>query len=180
MGIILSRIRLKYPRSLNAVLGGTLTPGTNGVPSYSDVNDAVSAINEAFDEGRRFLDYYPEKQTCELLFPAPIIAPPIITQVNTTVAKTESIASAETTVTAYPNPYTDQVSFSVDAKVSGYGSLEVYNMMGQKLRTVYQGYILAGRQKFTLSLPTRQRSNLVYILRMGNKQITGKLLQLSK
>jgi len=164
----------------NAVLGGTLTPGTNGVPSYSDVNDAVSAINEAFDEGRRFLDYYPEKQTCELLFPAPIIAPPIITQVNTTVAKTESIASAETTVTAYPNPYTDQVSFSVDAKVSGYGSLEVYNMMGQKLRTVYQGYILAGRQKFTLSLPTRQRSNLVYILRMGNKQITGKLLQLSK
>jgi hypothetical protein len=58
--------------------------------------------------------------------------------------------------------------------------MAVFPIVGQKLRTVYQGYILAGKQNFTLSLPTRQRSNLVYILRMGNKQITGKLLQLNK
>jgi hypothetical protein len=53
----------------NDVLGGTKTPGVNGVPSYSDVNEAVSTINEAFDEGRRFLNYYDTKQTCESLFP---------------------------------------------------------------------------------------------------------------
>jgi len=165
----------------NGVLGGTLTPGINGVPSYSDVNDAVSAINEAFDEGRRFLDYYPEKQTCEMLFPAPIIIQPVITQLTTSAAaKSESISATETTVTAYPNPYTDKINFTVNSKGAGYGSLEVYNMMGQRLKTVYQGYILAGRQNFVLTLPTRQRSNLVYILRMGNKQIAGKLLQLNK
>jgi hypothetical protein len=159
----------------NAVLGGTLTPGINGVPSYSDINDAVDAINQSFDEGRRFLDYYSEKQTCEILFPAPLI-----TQISTSALKTESIATSALTVTAYPNPYTDKVNFTVDSKLSGYGSLQVYNMMGQKLKTVYQGYILAGKQNFTLSLPTQQRSNLVYILRVGNKQIAGKLLQLNK
>jgi len=159
----------------NAVLGGTLTPGINGVPSFSDINDAVDAINQSFDEGRRFLDYYSEKQTCEILFPAPLV-----TQISTSALKTESIGTSALTVTAYPNPYTDKVNFTVDSKLSGYGSLQVYNMMGQKLKTVYQGYILAGKQNFTLSLPTQQRSNLVYILRVGNKQIAGKLLQLNK
>jgi hypothetical protein len=130
----------------NAVLGGTLKPGVNGAPSYSDVNDAVDAINKSFDEGRRFLDYYPEKQTCELLFPAPTI-----TQVSTTALKTESTTESALAVTAYANPYTDKVNFTVESKLSGYGSLQVYNMMGQKLKTVYQGYIMAGRQNFTLT-----------------------------
>ena len=74
------------------------------------------------------------------------------------------------TVTAY----TDQVSFTVDSKVSGYGSLDVYNMMGQKVN------ILAGKQNFRLTLPTRQRLNLVYVLRLGNRQVAGKLLQLNR
>jgi len=156
----------------NDVLGGTAPAGA---PSYNDVNEAVDAINQSFDEGRRFLDYYPDKQTCEILFPAPLA-----TQVSATASVSESITASAIAVTAYPNPYTDKVNFTIQSKVSGYGSLEVYNMMGQKLKTVYQGYILAGRQNFTLSLPTQQRSNLVYILRVGNKQIAGKLLQLSK
>jgi len=53
-------------------------------------------------------------------------------------------------------------------------------MMGQRLKTVYQGYILVGKQNFVLTLPTRQGANLVYILRVGNKHIAGKLLQLNK
>ena len=156
----------------NAVLGGTLTPGVNGVPSYSDINDAVDVINESFDEGRRFLDYYADKQTCEQLFPAPAI-----TQVSNTAPTAEKIA-ASVVVTAYPNPYTDKVNFVIDSKISGHGSLQVYNMMGQKLRTVFQGFIVAGKQYYTLSLPTQQRTNLVYILRVGEKQVTGKLLHL--
>jgi hypothetical protein len=31
---------------------------------------------------------------------------------------------------AYPNPYTDKVNFVIDSKVSGTGSLQVYNMLG--------------------------------------------------
>jgi PKD repeat protein len=158
----------------NAVLGGTLTAGSGGVPSYTDINDAVDAINKSFDEGRRFLDYYPDKQTCEILFPSPVIV-----SASKPAVSTEQAASISSlAVTAYPNPYTDNVNFTIDSKISGQGSLQVYNMMGQKIKTVYQGFIVAGRQNFTLSLPAQQRSNLVYIFRIGDKQVTGKLLQM--
>jgi hypothetical protein len=159
----------------NGVLGGTLSPGINGVPSYADVNDAVDAINQAFDEGRRFLDFYANKQTCDSLFPAPI-AP--ITQASRTSLMSETTTPSALAVTAYPNPYSDKVNFVIETKISGQGSFEVYNMMGQKIKTVFRGYVTAGRQNLTLSLPMHQRGNLVYVFRIGDKQITGKLLQL--
>jgi PKD domain-containing protein/Ig-like domain-containing protein len=160
----------------NGVLGGTLTPGVNGVPSYADVNDAVDAINQAFDEGRRFLDFYANKQTCDSLFPAPIA--PVITQVSRTALMSEGSTPSALAVTAYPNPYSDKVNFVIETKTAGQGSLEVYNMMGQKIKTVFRGFVVAGRQNFTLSLPMHQRGNLVYVFRIADKQITGKLLQL--
>jgi hypothetical protein len=163
------------------VLGGTLIPGQDGVPSYSDVNDAVDAINKSFDEGRRFLDYYPEKQSCELLFPASSTIVTVFSASKQTMESQLATTNASgISVTAYPNPYTDKVNFTVESDVSGYGSLQVYNMMGQKLTTVYQGFITPGRQNFTLSLPVRQRANLIYVLSIGGKQLTGKLLQLNR
>lgn len=163
----------------NGVLGGTLIPGQNGVPSYADVNDAVDAINKSFDEGRRFLDYYSEKQTCEMLFPSSSI---IVSSFSAGRESTQSGLALTTvegvSVTAYPNPYTDKINFTVESNVSGQGALQVYNMMGQKIKTVYQGFITSGQQNFTLTLPAQQRANLIYVLTVGDKQITGKLLQL--
>ena len=156
----------------NDILGGTLIPGINGVPSYSDVNDAVDAINESFDEGRRFLDYYSVKQTCELLFPAPIILSPVTMITNST----EPVSVSAITVTAYPNPYTDNVSFVIDSKLSGQCSLDVYNMSGQKIKTIFQGHIVAGKQRFSLNLPVQQHTNLFYVFRVGDQRVAGKLL----
>jgi PKD repeat protein len=162
----------------NGVLGGSLVPGQNGVPSYSDVNEAVDAINKSFDEGRRFLDYYSEQQTCESLFPAsaPIVNTP--TSGRETLQSQLIATSKGVSVMAYPNPYTDKVSFTVQTDLAGYGSLQVYNIMGQKVKTVYEGFMAAGKQNFTLALPVQQRANLVYIFTVGGKQVTGKLLQL--
>jgi hypothetical protein len=56
----------------------------------------------------------------------------------------------------------------------------VYNIMGQKVKTVYEGYVAAGKQNFTLTLPVQQRANLVYIFKVGGKQVQGKLLQLRR
>jgi hypothetical protein len=53
-------------------------------------------------------------------------------------------------------------------------------MMGQKVKTVYTGFIAAGTQNFELSLPAQQVSTLVYILRIGDKKVTGKILQVNK
>ena len=85
-----------------------------------------------------------------------------------------------TTVKAYPNPFSDRVKFMVTSTVAGNGNLEIYNMMGQKVKTVYQGYIAAGTQVFELSMPKQQVANMVYVLRVGDKKLTGKILQVNQ
>jgi hypothetical protein len=155
----------------NDVLGGTKTPGTNGVPSYSDVNEAVSTINEAFDEGRRFLNYFDTKQTCEILFPTPAL--PVL---STSLVSAGREAVNTITVSAFPNPFSDNINFEIDAKQSGQGILEVYSMTGQKIKTVFNGHIVAGKQNFRMNIPTHQRSVLLYVFRMGDQKVSGKLL----
>ena len=68
----------------------------------------------------------------------------------------------------------------VTSPVSGEGNLEIYNMMGQRVKTVYTGFISTGTQSFELSLPTQQISTLVYVLRIGDKKMTGKILQINQ
>ena len=158
----------------NDVLGGSKVPGVNGVPSYADVNEAVDCINKSFDEGRRFLNYFDTKQTCEILFPTPAL--PAGAATTTLVSASRETINA-VTVTAYPNPFSDNINFQIETKQSGQGSLEVYNVTGQKVKTVFSGYINAGRQRFSMNVPAGQRSVLFYIFRMGDQKISGKLLQ---
>lgn len=90
------------------------------------------------------------------------------------------IVESELKVKAYPNPFNQRINFVVSSPVSGRGSLEVYNGMGQKVKTVYVGMISRGSQTFELTLPANKTSNLLYVLRVGNQRITGKILQLNR
>jgi hypothetical protein len=90
------------------------------------------------------------------------------------------VVEEPTKVTAYPNPFSNKVKFVVTSALSGKGSLEVYNMLGQKIKSVYQGQIIVGNQTFELSLPSTARSNLIYVLRVGDKRVTGKLLHINR
>lgn len=113
----------------------------------------------------------PENETIEACSASP----------KNTIARDNSntLTGTEPQIQAYPNPFNDVVKFVVKAPVAGNGSLEIYNMMGQKVKTVYQGRINAGDQSFELSLPKKQQATLIYIFRVGDKKITGKLLQLN-
>jgi hypothetical protein len=158
----------------NDVLGGTKTPGVNGVPSYSDISGAANSITMAFHDGRRFLNYFETQQGCELLTGSAEIQ-------TTATSTTSSIMEAKeasniVTVTAFPNPFTDNINFQVETKQSGQGVLEVYNMTGQKVKTIFSGYMNAGRQRFSMTVPAGQTSVLLYVFTMGNQRITGKLL----
>lgn len=103
-------------------------------------------------------------------------APPSIARITSS----ENEVTSQTSVKAYPNPFSDKVKFLVTSSTAGRGTLEVYNMMGQKVKTVYDGFIVEGTQTFELSLPTTQIANLVYVLRIDNKKMTGKLLQINQ
>jgi hypothetical protein len=50
-------------------------------------------------------------------------------------------------------------------------------MTGQKIATVFNGYIKANHsQVVEYRVPSIARTNLIYVLRINDKQATGKLL----
>jgi hypothetical protein len=81
-------------------------------------------------------------------------------------------------VIAAPNPFNDRVRFSIKSPISGQGSLELYNMLGQKVKTIFQGSIQKGVQNFEYVVPGSQRANLIYIFRVDTYKVSGKLLNL--
>jgi hypothetical protein len=88
-------------------------------------------------------------------------------------------STTPTKVLAAPNPFNDRIRFSLQSSVSGRGSLELYNMLGQKVKVLYQGFIQKGQvQTIEYNVPASQRSNLIYLFRVGDQKVTGKLIGL--
>lgn len=83
----------------------------------------------------------------------------------------------QTSIRALPNPYSDKINFEIKPAESGLGSLELYNTLGQRVKTVFRGYVKAGQvQKIEYAVPGPQRSNLIYVFRVGSQKTTGKLI----
>jgi hypothetical protein len=80
---------------------------------------------------------------------------------------------------AAPNPFTNQVNFTIQSAVSGQGALELYNTKGQKVSTVFRGYLVAGKaHNVEYRVPNAGQGNLIYVLRVGNQRTSGRLLKL--
>jgi hypothetical protein len=98
---------------------------------------------------------------------------------TTSTLPTQSIILEEplTKVTAAPNPFGDRIKFSLQSAVSGQGSLELYDMLGRKLKTVFQGYVQKGQIKtIEYSVPGAQHTNVIYLFKVGNERKTGILI----
>jgi hypothetical protein len=50
-------------------------------------------------------------------------------------------------MTAYPNPFTGRIGFRLEAAVSGQASLDIFNVMGRKIKLPYHGYMQKGETK---------------------------------
>ncbi|MDQ3277162.1 MAG: T9SS type A sorting domain-containing protein, partial [Bacteroidota bacterium] len=152
----------------NDVLGGTKTAGAGGVPSLSAINAAIDAINNIFDGCKNFIGYY---STC-----------PYSTMLTTSVRGEEPLGTLNALkVSTYPNPFRDKVRFVIESPVSGRVSLEVYNMLGQKVHTVFQGHVTGGiSQVVEYNVSLLRQGNLMYTLIMNGERVTGKLLYLKQ
>jgi hypothetical protein len=151
----------------NDMLGGVTIPGL----TLTEVADAVAAINEAFDECKLWVGFIPAGSARLYVVNNDHKKNPVVA--------TEEAAAKDLRVTSYPNPYNDNVRFVIESDVSGEATLEVYNMLGQKVETVYKGIILAGKgHTINYTVPVSNRTNLIYILRIGGKQVTGKLIRI--
>jgi hypothetical protein len=153
----------------NDVLGGVRVPGTEGengnsVPSYSDVTNAVDIINNAFDGCTSFNGY----QSCD--------TDPVLTKAGK-VAAGSLVLNQQIKVAAYPNPFNDKIRFTIKSSVDGQGSLQVFNLLGQKINTVFQGFLSAGIERVVeYNVPAAARQNLIYVLSVNGERVTGKLL----
>ena len=86
-------------------------------------------------------------------------------------------AITKLTVSAYPNPFVDKVNFVIASPVSGKAALEVYSIFGQKLQTVFEGYLTAGRSQVVEFRPGAiAAGTLVYRFTINGKQVTGKVM----
>ena len=93
------------------------------------------------------------------------------------VSKIEEVIPTSLKVTTFPNPYNDFVTFQIESNISGKGVLEVFNVTGQKIATVFEGNINSGKgQNIRFAVPKQNRSSLIYRLRIGDKTTTGKIL----
>jgi hypothetical protein len=150
----------------SALGGGQLPAGV----TLNMIAEAVDAINNLFDECRLFAGYSTSPISCSST---------TFSNENRSENITERIAVEKLQVMASPNPYNDNVRFTIESPVSGQGSLEVFNLVGQKVQTVYQGYITAGAaQTVEYKVPVANRTTLIYVLTVGGQRVTGKLLNI--
>ena len=164
-------------RMASKALGGIL-PVAIGV-SYADINNAVDVINRSFDGGRFFVGYYTDPQTCTTITSStPLQYPASIASRQAFVQQTKEVKVTKLAVNTFPNPFTNSVTFTIESPVSGNAYLDLYNELGQKVANVYNGYLQAGRGQVIKYNATGVKGTLIYSLKVGDKQVDGKVIYL--
>jgi hypothetical protein len=78
----------------------------------------------------------------------------------------------------YPNPYIDKVTFQFVPESDTRARLELYDLTGRLVETLYEGNVTGGQKYEIEYLRTAPNSNiLIYRMTMGDKVSTGKLLR---
>ena len=101
--------------------------------SLQNVHDAVMAINMAFDHCRilgRFSATNPKNN-----------------------ARTEDSGSDDSKLlllNSYPNPFSDNTTIEFTLKHDSYVTVEVFNAIGQKVASLYKGYVYANERNAVL------------------------------
>jgi hypothetical protein len=148
-------------------LAGNLPEGV----TLQDIATAEEVINNAFEGCRYLVGFSACKKTCANLeekCPLPVAFEKPSVSLST--------GSKNLKATVYPNPYNDHLKFIIESPYSGHGALYIYNVSGQKLQ-VFQGTFVGGKTKIIdYKVPLEKRSNLVYILSVGEQHVSGKIM----
>jgi len=146
--------------------------GTERGISLSEIGGAAGSINEVFDECAISVGW--DIGAC----PASNAPSPARITVS---ANTEAAATiGKLKVSTYPNPYRNNVRFVIESPVAGQAILDVYNIAGQKIQTVFNGHIDANEVRTIDFKPAVANGMMIYTLRIGNRQVTGKLVGLKQ
>ena len=105
-----------------------------------------------------------------------------VTKENVSVAKKQSLsiidARTDLKVKAFPNPYSGIINFRFISPKSGRALLEVYNLLGQKVGVVFEGWVEGGVEKSVkYTVPSAMKSSIIYRLKVGDKSVADKVLR---
>lgn len=76
----------------------------------------------------------------------------------------------------YPNPFNPSTSITFEMKEAGIAQLEVFNMLGQKVATLTNGYKTAGSHLVNFDASNLSSGIYIYRLRSANAMLTRKML----
>ena len=130
----------------NDALGKVYIP-SSGNPSFSNISDAATVINEAFDEN------------CKWAIINEFVASAPIAQGNTVQSEDPNVM-----MSISPNPFQDQVEIKYNLKTDSRVSLELYNLQGVKVYTIYEGEAKAGFEYSHKFAPAGNRSEQVFLV----------------
>ena len=138
----------------NDAIGGKVT-GIN----LNDLADALAFMNEGFNECRSLVGWYSN------------IPGKIITSVD------EITEIAEPKVSVYPNPFSDRVFFEFDFNTDGNALLEIYDIKGSKISTLYNNRVESGvKYRIEYSPENVVPGMLLYRLVKDGRVFQGKLI----
>jgi hypothetical protein len=128
--------------------------------TLSDIAGAVDMINNAFDGCRAFVGYVQAPFSC-----------PKSGQVN----PFDQIASASMKV--YPNPFVNTVTFQFTAAQNTHAILEIHNVVGQLVKTVFDANVAKGELNTIEFEPVNLTPGvLFYRLILGDQVQTGQVI----
>jgi hypothetical protein len=78
----------------------------------------------------------------------------------------------------YPNPFNPSTEIKVALDRPGSMSLDIYDVLGQLVKVVAEGYKPAGEYTFDVSMNSFASGAYFYSLREGTEEITRKMLLL--
>ncbi|QJB36978.1 T9SS type A sorting domain-containing protein [Chitinophaga oryzae] len=150
----------------NQYLGGQTVTGI----SVSDVNAAVDAINNGFDKCAVLVGW--GKSVTTLNNAAVVMA---VNQEQAII--NEKPAVSKLTVSVFPNPYSDVITFRYVAPEAGKVQLELYDLQGRLLAVAFRGEVSkGGMQQIEYRVPDNNRVVLIYKLTVGQSTTTGKIV----
>jgi hypothetical protein len=109
----------------NLGLGG----GAIGATTLSAISSAVDAINRGFDECR--FGYFQE--------PLPLLQ-------SQQIGGTSQQPVSDITMKVFPNPFNTVTNIEFSIPESGHVSVEIFNLVGQRVATLYNGLVQGGEK----------------------------------
>ena len=91
--------------------------------------------------------------------------------------RTASPGYVAPTVTAFPNPYIDMLTFTIKTgSTAGLATLKVYDMIGRNIDNVFEGVLEANVEKKVKHNVRILGQPLIYVLTIDGKKVSGRLI----